>query len=243
LRSDLVDTLVDLIDHTQKKYLKKLNRIIIETTSLADPGSILQVLLSHPVLTQALDIDSVITTFDVLNSTPILESHPEIQKQLAFADKIILTKTDLIDHTIPLDFLTKKLKALNPMVQIIISHSDQCTPHELINKIIRNKKEGNIELKKRLPTVPHGHSHYQNFCAFSLDCNEPIHSATLKIFLNLLKDLYGEKLLRIKAIIALHDNPHSPLILSWCTNIFSSTNKASKMAKRHYKNSLCHHYS
>ncbi|WP_407965478.1 CobW family GTP-binding protein [Bartonella sp. C271] len=220
LRSDLVDTLVDLIDYTQTKHLKQLNRIIIETTGLADPAPILQILLSHPLLTQALDIDAVITTFDALNAPPILESHPEIQKQLAFADKIILTKTDLTDHTIPLDFLTNKLKALNPTAQIITSHSDQCSPHELINKIIWNKREGNIELKKWLPTVSHDHSHYQNFRAFSLDCNEPLYPATLKIFLNLLKDLYGEKLLRVKAIIALQDNPHSPLILHGVQTFF-----------------------
>ncbi|OPB32344.1 GTP-binding protein [Bartonella sp. AR 15-3] len=218
LRSDLVDILVDLIDYTQTKYLKKLNRIIIETTGLADPAPILQILLSHPILAQALDIDAVITTFDALNSPPILESHPEIQKQLALADKIILTKTDLTDHTIPLDFLINKLKALNPAAQIITSHSDQCSPHELVNKIIWNKREANIELKKWLPTF--SHNHYQNFRAFSLDCNEPLHPATLNIFLNLLKDLYGEKLLRVKAIIALQDNPHSPLILHGVQTFF-----------------------
>ncbi|CBI77023.1 conserved protein of unknown function [Bartonella clarridgeiae 73] len=220
LHSDLIDTLVDLIDHTQTKYLKKLNRIIIETTGLADPAPILQVLLSHPVLIQALAIDSVIATFDALNSLSILEHYPEIQKQLAFADKIILTKTDLIDHKIPLDLLTNKLKALNPTAQIINFHSDQCKLHELINKTIWNEKGDNIELKKWLATVPHDHSHYQNFRAFSLDCNEPIHSATLKAFLDLLKDLYGEKLLRIKALIALHDNPHSPIVLHGVQTFF-----------------------
>ncbi|AQX28567.1 MULTISPECIES: CobW family GTP-binding protein [unclassified Bartonella] len=220
LRSDLIDTLVDLIDHTQTQYPQKLNRIIIETTGLADPAPILQAILSHPFLIQVLAIDAVIATFDALNSFSILEHSPEIQKQLTLADKIILTKTDLIDHKIPLDLLTNKLKALNPTAQIINSHSDQCKPHELINKIILNEKGDNIEIKKWLPTVPHNHSHYQNFRAFSLDYNEPIHSTTLEAFLDLLKDLYGEKLLRVKALIALHDNPHSPLVLHGVQTFF-----------------------
>ncbi|WP_317992567.1 CobW family GTP-binding protein [Bartonella gliris] len=213
LRSDLIDTLTDLIDRVRTGNLKKLNRIIIETTGVADPAPILQALLSHPLLTQALSTDTVITTFDTLNTPSILEHYPEIQKQLALADKIILTKTDLTDQKTLPNTLLSTLKAINPTAQIIDVHSDHCCSSALISKMLWDEKADNMEFKQPLTVAPHDHVHPWTVHAFSLDCEEPIDYATINAFLNLLKDLYGAKLLRIKAIIALCDDPQRPLVL------------------------------
>ncbi|MCZ2203552.1 CobW family GTP-binding protein [Bartonella sp. A05] len=220
LRSDLIDTITNLVDCIQTGHLKKLNRIIIETTGLADPALILQALLSHPILKQALAIDTVITTFDTLSAPAILEKYSEAQKQIAFADKIILTKTDLSDSKILLDTLISTLKTLNPTAEIINAHSKQCCANMLMNKTLWNEKGENSQLKKWLTIIPHDHSHHKTIRAFSLECDEPIHYATLEAFLDHLKNLYGEKLLRIKAIIALHDNPHCPLVLHGIQTLF-----------------------
>ncbi|WP_455474109.1 CobW family GTP-binding protein [Bartonella sp. B30(2025)] len=231
LRSDLIDTLTDLVNCTHKGHLKQLNRIVIETTGLADPAPILQAFLSHPFLSQTLSIDAIIATFDTLSKLSILEEHPEIQKQIAFADKIILTKTDLIDSKRHLDTLISTLKAINPTAQIINVHSDLCRPKALINKTLWNEKEENTELKQWLTVAPHAHNHHRSIHAFSLDCYEPLDYATLEAFLDTLKNLYGKKILRIKAIIALRDDPYHPLVLHSVQTFFHPPIKLSTWPK------------
>ncbi|MGF7156949.1 CobW family GTP-binding protein [Bartonella heixiaziensis] len=220
LRSDLIDTLTDLINRVQMGDLKQLNHIIIETTGMADPTPILQALLSHPLLTQTLSIGAVLATFDTLNTLSIFERYPEIQKQLALADKIILTKTDLTDPKTLSNTLSNTLKTINPTAQIIDVHSDHCCASSLISKTFWDEKEENTQLKQWSASTPHNHAHNWTIRAFSLDCEELIDYATLDAFLDLLKNFYGAKLLRIKAIIALRDDPHRPLVLHGVQTFF-----------------------
>ncbi|MBX4335973.1 CobW family GTP-binding protein [Bartonella raoultii] len=220
LHSDLIDTLIDLIHRTQTGHLKKLNRIIIETTGIADPAPILQALLSHPLFMQTLFIDDVLTTFDTLSPLSVLKRYSEIQKQLALADKIILTKTDLIDPRIPSKTVINTLKTINPTAQIIDVHSDHCNSNILTSKIFWDQKEENTPIKQWLALSSHNHAPHKTIRTFSLDFEKPIAYATLVAFLDLLQDLYGEKILRIKAIIALEDDPHRPLILHGVQTFF-----------------------
>ncbi|EJF75002.1 CobW family GTP-binding protein [Bartonella birtlesii] len=220
LRSDLIDTLTDLINRVQMGNLKPLNRIIIETTGMADPAPILQALLSNRLFMQTLFIDDVLTTFDTLKSISLLEHYPEIHKQLVLADKIILTKTDLIDKKALSNTLLKTLKRINPTAQIIDVHSDECCSNALISKTLWNKKTENKKHKQWYNISLHDHAHHSTIRAFSLDCEEPIDYNNLDIFLELLKDLYGAKLLRIKAIVALCDDPHRPIVLHGIQTFF-----------------------
>ncbi|OLL49696.1 ATP-binding protein [Bartonella henselae] len=213
LRSDLIDTLIDLIDRVHTGHLKKLNRIIIETTGMADPAPILQALLNHPLLMQTLSIDAVLVTFDTLNTLSIFKRHPEIHKQLSLADKIILTKTDLTHPKTLSNTLLTTLKAINPIAQIIDVHSDHFCSTAFMSKILWDEKTENTRLKQCCSIAPHDHTHQSTIRAFSLDYEETIDYATLDTFLDLLKNFYGAKLLRIKAIIALHDDPLRPLVL------------------------------
>ena len=70
--------------------------MVIETTGLADPAPVLQSIMGHPVLVQAFRLDGVITLVDAVNGDATLDSHVEAVKQVAVADRIVLTKTDLV---------------------------------------------------------------------------------------------------------------------------------------------------
>ncbi|EJF74633.1 GTP-binding protein [Bartonella alsatica] len=219
LRSDLIDTLTNLIDriHAGNQHL---NRIIIETTGLADPAPIVQALLSHPLLIQVLSIDTLLATFDTLNTPTILERYPEIQKQLALADKIILTKTDLTDSKTLSNTLLSTLKTINPIAQIIDVHSDHYCSRGLISKTLWDEKAENTQFKQWRTLAPYDHAHNWTIRAFSLNCEELMDYTSLSTFLDLLKDLYGTKLLRIKAIIAMRDDPQRPLVLHGIQTFF-----------------------
>ena len=72
-------------------------RVIVETTGLADPAPILQTLMQHPYLVMRFRLDGVVTLVDAVNGSDTLDNHPEAVKQAAVADRIVLTKTDLLD--------------------------------------------------------------------------------------------------------------------------------------------------
>ncbi len=220
LRSDLIDTLIDLINRVQTGQIKQLHHIIIETTGMADPAPILQILLSHPLFIQTLSINAVLATFDTLSPLSICKRYPEIYKQLIFADKIILTKTDLRDPQTLSDALLSTLKTMNPTAQIIDAHSKDFYSNLLINNTLWDEKVENTKLKQNLMTTPHDHTPHKTIRTFSLNCEGPVDYATIEAFLDLLQERYGTKLLRIKAIIALRDDPYRPLVLHGVQTFF-----------------------
>ncbi len=220
LRSDLIDTLIDLINRVQTGQIKQLHHIIIETTGMADPAPILQILLSHPLFIQTLSINAVLATFDTLSTLSICERYPEIYKQLIFADKIILTKTDLMVQQTPSDTLLNTLKTINPTAQIIDAHSEDFCSKLLINNTFWDEKVENTKLKQNLMTTPHDHTPHKTIRTFSLNCEDPVDYTTIEAFLDILQERYGTKLLRIKAIIALRDDPCRPLVLHGVQTFF-----------------------
>src|SRR6478609_8897214 len=85
VRGELVDTLADLIDRVQTGRIDNLARVVIETTGLADPA-----------LVQAFRLDGVITLVDAVNGAATLDNHVEAVKQAAVADRLVITKADLV---------------------------------------------------------------------------------------------------------------------------------------------------
>ena len=97
VRGDLVDTLADLVDRLQTGRIDRLSRVVIETTGLADPAPVLQSIMAHPALVQAYRLDGVVTLVDAVNAQATLDTHVEAVKQVAVADRIVVTKADLVD--------------------------------------------------------------------------------------------------------------------------------------------------
>ncbi len=97
VRGELVDTLPELIDGMQTGRLKPLSRIVIETTGLADPAPVMQSVMGHPAIAQHFDLDGVVTVVDAVNGLSTIEGFPEAYRQVAVADRLILTKKTLAD--------------------------------------------------------------------------------------------------------------------------------------------------
>jgi len=121
VRWDLVSTLDELWDKRERGEVTRFERVVIETTGLADPAPILHTLISDPKLARRFRLDGVIVTVDAVNGLSTLESHPEAVKQVAVADRLVLTKADLAPAAkggIPAD-LEARLRALNPAAPIL----------------------------------------------------------------------------------------------------------------------------
>ena len=94
MRGDLIDTLEKLLRGLDNGRMN-FNRVIIETTGLADPAPVLHTAMVHPYLLMRFRLDGVVTVVDAVNGVSTLDAHIEAVKQVAVADRIVLTKTDL----------------------------------------------------------------------------------------------------------------------------------------------------
>ncbi len=243
IRGDLVDTLDDLMKKRDTGKLSEFKRIVIETTGLADPAPILQSLLAHPYLAARYALDGVVTLVDAVNGSATLDNHMEAVKQAAIADRIVLTKADLVADTA---LLRARLQALNPAAPLLDATKGEASAEALIGT-------GPFDLANKTPDVAawlhaeayqdhhhhhgHGHDHHHHdgpegqhahdvnrhdahIRAFCLTTDDAIPSSAFEMFLSLLRSAHGEKLLRIKGIIKLAETPDKPIILHGVQHVF-----------------------
>lgn len=240
VRGALVDTLSDLIERVQTGRAS-LKRIIIETTGLADPAPVLQSIMGHPVMLQAYRLDGVLTTVDAVNGMATLDAHAESVRQVAMADRIILTKTDLPEATAGLDALKSRLKRINPGASVLDAPSGQAGVAALFECGLYNPETKSPDVRRWLNEEAfrdreterhgldghhhhHGHDHHdhhhhdvnrhdRSIRSFSLTHDRPIPFAAVEMFLDLLRSTQGEQMLRMKGIIALSEEPDRPLVI------------------------------
>lgn len=118
VRSDLADTLRGLFQRRVRGQVAEFDRVIIETTGLADPLPIIQTLMTDPLVSARFTLDGVVTTADAVNGWETLDREHEARDQVAVADRLLLTKTDLADPAIT-ERLAERLRALNPLAPIV----------------------------------------------------------------------------------------------------------------------------
>jgi G3E family GTPase len=122
IRGDLITTLEDLLRRRDNGRMSEFRRVIIETTGLADPAPILHTIMYHPYLLMRFRLDGVVTLVDAVNGMATLDSQEEAVKQAAVADRLVLTKTDLLtgpEGAASLAALRARLAALNPAALIL----------------------------------------------------------------------------------------------------------------------------
>jgi G3E family GTPase len=225
LRGDLVTALENLLRDLDNGRLS-FRRVVLETTGLADPAPVLQTAMAHPYLVMRYRLDGVVTVVDAVNGMATLDGHMEAVKQVAVADRIVLTKTDLLDspeRREGKDCLLTRLRALNPAAPILDAAADEAVPGALLNC-------GLFDPDRKLPDVKrwlaedayagdHGHHHHDvnrhddRIRAFSFATETPIPAATLDMFLDLIRSLHGPNLLRLKGVVQLAETPDQPLVI------------------------------
>jgi G3E family GTPase len=240
VRGDLVDTLADLIDRMQTGRIARLRRVVIETTGLADPAPVLQAIMGHPVLLQAFGLDGVITAVDAVNGMATLDAHPEALKQAAVADRIVLTKTDLPEATNELPILRARLRRLNPGAPILDAADPETGRAALFECGLYDPETKSADVGRWLRDAAlhqhahghggdhHDHDHHDHhesrhdarIRSFTLTHDRPVAISTIEMFLELLRSTQGDRLLRMKGIVELAEDPDHPLVLHGVQKIF-----------------------
>ncbi|KQZ96027.1 ATP-binding protein [Mesorhizobium sp. Root157] len=235
VRGELVDTLAELIDRLQTGRIANLSRVVIETTGLADPAPVLQSIMAHPVLVQAFRLDGVVTMVDAVNGAATLDAHVEAVKQAAVADRIVVTKTDLVAGEGELAALRARLHLLNPGAPLI--DVGKAGVSELFDCGLYNPATKSADVRRWLGeaadehTHDHGHDHRHDHAHAHHDHDHghhrhdarvrtdtlvhdgPLPFSAIEMFLDLLRSTHGEHLLRMKGIIELTDDPSQPLVV------------------------------
>ncbi|OKL44623.1 CobW family GTP-binding protein [Pseudovibrio exalbescens] len=167
IRGDLINTLEDLLRRIDNGRMKKLNRVIIETTGLADPAPVLHSVMLHPYLVMRYRLDGVVTLVDAVNGLDTLNGHEEAVKQAAVADRVVLTKTDLLDseaRQASYEQLRQRLKELNPGAEVLDAQNGNVAASALINCGLYNPDTKIPEvarwLKEEAYRDEHDHHHH-----------------------------------------------------------------------------------
>ncbi len=255
VRGELVDTLAELVDGMQTGKIKPLSRIVIETTGLADPAPVMQSVMGHPAISQHFDLDGVITVVDAVNGLSTIDGFTEAYKQIAVADRLILTKT-MLPEAGDTKALVARLRALNPRAPITNGDADEAGSAAILvnglydpaSKIADVDRWLKDEVAHDHHDHEHGHGHHSHhddgehdhghqhqhghdhhhdvnrhgtsIRSYSIIHDQPIDPTALNMFIDLLRSAHGEKLLRMKAIVALTDQPDRPLVLHGVQSIF-----------------------
>lgn len=175
IRGDLIDTMLKLIARRDQGDIKAFDRIVIETTGLADPAPVLHTVMSEPELLGRCRLESVVTVVDGVQGEATLDAHAEAVKQAAVADRLVLTKLDLLtgrQGEDALHALISRLRALNPAARILSTHRGEATAGRLFNSGLYNPDTKSLDAKawlnaeayasgeKRRRHRHHGHDHH-----------------------------------------------------------------------------------
>ena len=230
VRGDLIVGLSDLAKRRAAGEIE-FDRVVIETTGLANPGPVAQTFFIDEEVGANYLLDAVVTVVDARHAMQQLDEHEEAQRQVGFADKILLSKTDLVDAA-AVDALTARLKRINPRAPISRSDFGKAPLTEVLD--LRG-----FNLNEKLEIDPdflaedehdhdhdhcahdheHGHVHDEHcghhdhshdhhhahhtddIAAFVFKSERPFNPAKLDEFLGGLVDVYGPRMLRYKGVL------------------------------------------
>lgn len=230
MRGDLVDTIQGLLARRDTGEIKAFDRIVIETTGLADPAPILHTAMNHPYLVHRLRLEGVWTTIDAINGEATLDAHVEAVKQAAVADRIILTKTDMLKNDQSAADLLSRIKHLNPTAIILNAANGEAVPKTLFGCGLYNPETKTNDVAGWLRTEMlegHDHNHHHDvnrhdahIKAFCISHDDPIKSNDFNLFIEMLLATYGANLLRIKGIVKLAEEPDKPVVIHGVQHVF-----------------------
>ncbi|HSK99035.1 MAG TPA: GTP-binding protein [Rubrobacteraceae bacterium] len=192
-REDLVEALRELLDLEGRGEIPHLDRVVVETTGLADPAPILHTIFSDPVLQHHFSVDLVITTVDAINGDLHLDRNPESVKQVAAADRIVVTKTDVAEPE-SVRHLLSRLAKINPSARILEAAFGEIDVEELF-------RVGDAPARVvRTPLAGEPHDVGETY-SVSLTFDGSVDWTAFGIWLSMLLHSRGEDVLRVKGLL------------------------------------------
>ena len=248
IRGDLAKTLREAPGRFARGGELWFDRVVIETTGLADPAPILHTLMSDPRIARRYRLDAVIATVDAVNGADTLDRQVEAVKQAAMADRLLITKTDLIDEK-ALHALQDRLRRLNPAATQAIARNGVVDAGALLDVGLYDPKTKTVDVRNWLKAeayaephdhdhghehgaADHSHAHHHHdhhhhdvnrhdahIKALCLTIEQPVQAEALDLWLEDLRRHKGADLLRMKGVINVAGS-QGPVIVHGVQHVF-----------------------
>ena len=216
LRGDLVDALRDLAERRAGGLIAPFNRIVIETSGLADPAPILHAIMTGSQLAARYRFAGLVTVVDAVNGLATLRDIEEAARQAALADILAIAKSDLVDaadRPPALAALRARLHALNPGAPVLDVAAGEFSAAALIAlDPSLGPSVGRATPPAEVGPSPRGR-HRADVRGYSLRLASPIGDQAFALFLALLRGRLGPGLLRVKGLLAMAAHPSEPLVI------------------------------
>jgi G3E family GTPase len=212
VRTDLQETLRDLFARRRAGEIADFDRVIVETTGLADPAPVVQTLVSDTLLAAQYRLDGVVTLVDALHGGHQIEHRPEAVKQIALADRIFITKSDMAEPG-AVEALRTSVLAINPGAGVSLIVNGEVDPAALTELGLASARSGPATLSFLGESLDRNDSagdrylgarparHDASIRTLSLRFDKPFTWAGFSAALELLATLRGPDLLRVKGIV------------------------------------------
>jgi G3E family GTPase len=204
VRGDLIKILGELKDKRSSGALK-FDRVVIETTGMADPGPVAQTFFTDEDIGNYYLLDSILTVVDAKHAPKQLDEFHEAQEQVGFADRILLSKTDLVSEE-DVNKLAERIKRMNPRAPVKHVHFGEAPIAEILD--IRGfNLNAILELDPEFLVDTH-HEHHDEVASFVFKSDKPFDGDKLEQFLSGMIQVYGPDLLRYKGVLWMKGKPN-----------------------------------
>jgi G3E family GTPase len=229
VRTDLQETMRDILTKRLRGEVIQFDRVFIETTGLADPAPVVQTFSSDSLLADKFRLDCVVTLVDAVNGLDQLDTLNEPIKQAAIADRLLITKTDIAAPE-QVSTLRARLAEINPQAMLIDVVNGEIDPNSLIDIGLASRNTEADKLKRwigplgapdaargvpgRSPTV-----HSSGITSFCLWFDKPFTWSNFETCMQVLTSLRGPDLLRVKGLVNVEGEP-GPVVVQGVQHIF-----------------------
>ncbi|WP_082525573.1 GTP-binding protein [Mesorhizobium sp. Root102] len=205
MRGELADAIRDLYSKRERGQISSFRQVVIESTGLADPFPVLSTLKSDPMLRHHFKSGNVVATVDAVNGPAELDRYIESIRQVAIADRLVITKTDLVEDS-QIERLTDRLRRINPDATILDVQSQFCAkdlfePDLATRGSMLQSQSGFFCEEMAVLSNADGQAHPAAIASCVLTWEEEVDWTVFGLWLTMLLNRHGERVLRVKGIL------------------------------------------
>lgn len=246
VQGDVRRSVRSLVDRARRGEIRAFSRLVVETTGLADPAPVLHTFIGDEEMQSRIALNGVVTLVDAVHGDATLDRFEEARRQVACADLIGVTKTDLASDPASrrdVEALQARLGALNPRGRLLDLGSAAPDPEAMFALAPLNASGGVGDVLDWLGFEPsqqnghrhnhdHGHNHDHHHHhdpnrhgddieAHCIVFDRPLQARGFWFALDMLQAYHGERMLRLKGLVALDDAPEQPVLLHGVQHVLS----------------------
>ena len=200
IRGELSAAIRDLYGRRERGEVPAFRRLAVESTGLADPFPILSTVQADPVLRHHFRWGNIVTTIDAVNGLSQLDRRPESVKQAAVADRLVLTKTDLVDVEVA-DALITRVRNLNPSAPLMRAAEEAIDADALLAHDIFATATRSEAARRWFAAESSVEAHGAGVHAFALTLDDAVDWTRFGLWLTMLLNRHGDKVLRVKGML------------------------------------------